>query len=71
MAQVVSHKLLTVRTQISSQQTACAICCGQNSTGTGFIPSTVGFPCHFIGAAYSYFYLPGALYSQNMNKITK
>jgi len=60
-----------VRAQISSQQTACAICRGQNSIGSGFSPSTVGFPCHFIGAAYSYFHLPGALCSPNMNKITK
>jgi hypothetical protein len=39
--------------------------------GQVFSPSIVGFPCHFIGAAFSYFHLPGALCSPNMNNITK
>jgi hypothetical protein len=71
MDQAGSHKLLTMRAQISSQRRPCAICCGQNSTGTGFSPSMVGFPCHSIGAAYLYFHLPGALCSPNMNSINE
>jgi hypothetical protein len=45
MAQTVIHRTLTAETRVQSQVSACEVRSGQSSTGTGFSPSILRFPC--------------------------
>jgi hypothetical protein len=45
MDQVVSRRLLTAEARVRFRVNPCGICGGQSGTGTGFSPSSSGFPC--------------------------
>jgi hypothetical protein len=47
MAQAVSRRPPTAEARVRSRVSACGICGGQSGTGTGFSPSSSGFPCQF------------------------
>jgi hypothetical protein len=47
MAQAVSRLHLTTEARVRSRVSPCGICDGQSVTGSGFSPSTSGFPCRF------------------------
>jgi hypothetical protein len=47
MAQAVSRRPLTAEARVRYRASPCGICGGQSGTGTGFSPSTSGFPCQF------------------------
>jgi hypothetical protein len=47
MAQAVSHRPLTAKTQVHARVNPCGICGGQSSTETGFYPSSLGFPLQY------------------------
>ena len=47
LAQAVSRRAPTAEAQVRSRVSPCGICCAQSGTGTGFPPSTSGFPCQF------------------------
>jgi hypothetical protein len=44
MTQVVSRRPLTTEARVRARVNPCGICGGQNGTGTGFSPSSSGFP---------------------------
>jgi hypothetical protein len=47
MVQAVSRRPLTAEARVRSRVGPCGICGGQSGTGTGYSPSTSGFPCQF------------------------
>jgi hypothetical protein len=47
MAQVVSRRPLTVEARVRARVNPCGICGKQIGTGTGFSPSSSGFPCQY------------------------
>jgi hypothetical protein len=56
MAQVVSRRSLIAEARIRPCIVPCEYCGGQSVTGTGFSPSSSGFPCqyHSTGSTDSY-----------------
>jgi hypothetical protein len=53
MAQAVSHRPLTAKTQVHALVNPCGICGGQSSTETGFSPSSLGSPFNIIPPSLS------------------
>jgi hypothetical protein len=47
MAQAVSRRPLTAESWFRARVNPCGICGGQRGTGTGFSPSSSGFPCQY------------------------
>jgi hypothetical protein len=47
MAQAVSRRPATAEAQVRFRFSPCRICGRQSGTGTGFYPTTSGFPCQF------------------------
>jgi hypothetical protein len=48
IAQVVSRRSLTAEARVRAPVNPCGVCGGQSGTGTGFSPSSSGFPCQYI-----------------------
>jgi hypothetical protein len=48
MAQVVSRWPLTAKARVRSRVNPCGFCGGQSGIGTGFYPSSSGFPVSII-----------------------
>jgi hypothetical protein len=48
IAQVVSGRPFTAEARVRARVNPCGICGGQSDTGTGFSPSSWGFPCQYI-----------------------
>ena len=65
---MVSRRHLKAEAWVRFQIGPCEICGGQSDTGTGFSPSTSGFPCqyHSTNAPYPSIHLPLTLYNVSL-----